>query len=66
MLKLFVFLTYKSITMKRLYKISIFFFLIFLIGIYFTVKSINNSFTSEDRIETVSTSPTILKLSIKI
>lgn len=52
--------------MKRLYKIIIFFFLIFLIGIYFTVKSINNSFTSEDHIETVSTSPTILKLSIKI
>jgi len=66
MLKLFVFLTYKSITMKRLYKIIIFFFLIFFIGIYFTVKSINNSFTSEDHIETVSTSPTILKLSIKI
>ena len=66
MLKLFVFLTYNSITMKRLYKIIIFFLLIFFIGIYFTVRSINNSFTSEDRIETVTTTSAILKLSIKI
>jgi len=52
--------------MKRLYKIIFFFLLIFFIGIYFTVRSINNSFSSEDRIETVSTTPTILKVSISL
>ena len=66
MLKLVVFLTYNTITMKRLYKIIILFFFIFLAGIYFTVKSINNSFTSEETIETVTSSPKVLKLSIKI
>ena len=66
MLKLVVFLTYNSITMKRLYKIIILFLSIFLIGIYFTIKSINNSFSSEDYIETVTSNPTILKLSIRI
>jgi len=66
MLKLVVFLTYNTITMKRLYKIIFLFFIIFFIGIYFTVKSINNSFTSEENIETVTSSPKVLKLSIKI
>ena len=31
-----------------------------------TVKSINNSFSSEDTIESVSVTPTLLKLSVKI
>ena len=66
MLKIIVFLTYNTITMKRLYKIIFFFFVIFFIGIYFTVKSINNSFSSEETIETVSINPSLLKLSIKI
>jgi len=48
--------------MKRLYKIIILFIFIFLIGIYFTIKSINNSFATEDNIETVTYSPKILKL----
>lgn len=48
--------------MKRLYKIIILFIFIFLIGIYFTIKSINNSFSAEDNIETVTYTPKILKL----
>ena len=43
--------------MKRLYKITILFFIIFLIGIYISIKSINNYFTSEDEIETISVIP---------
>jgi hypothetical protein len=49
--------------MKRLYKIIIFFIFIFGIGIYFTIKSINNTFLSDDTVETVTISPSILKLS---
>jgi len=52
--------------MKRLYKIIFLFLVIFSVGIYFTIKSINNSFSSEDNIETVKTIPKVLKLSIKI
>jgi hypothetical protein len=52
--------------MKRLYKIIFLFFVIFFIGIYFTVKSINNSFSSEESIETVTINPPLLKLSMKI
>ena len=52
--------------MKRLYKIIIFFLIIFGIGIYFTVKSINTSFSSEDEIETVSAKPQLLKLVTKL
>ena len=48
--------------MKRLYKIIIFFLFIFLIGIYFTIKSINNSFRADDNIEIVTYTPKILKL----
>jgi len=48
--------------MKRLYKIIILFLFIFLIGIYFTIKSINNSFSVDDNIETVTYTPKILKL----
>jgi len=66
MLKIIVFLTYNTITMKRLYKIIFLFFIIFFIGIYFSVKSINNPFSSEETIETVSINPSLLKLSIKI
>ena len=49
--------------MKRLYKIIIFFLIIFGIGIYYTVKSINNSFLNEDSVEAITVSPSILKLS---
>ena len=52
--------------MKRLYKIIILFIFIFLVGIYFTIKSINNSFSSEDNIETVTYTPKILKLVGKV
>lgn len=47
--------------MKRLYKIIILFIVIFVIGIYFTVQSINNSFPSEDNTETIAFSPDMLK-----
>ncbi len=66
MLKSIVFLIYNSVTMKRLYKIIFLFLIIFLAGIYFSVKSINNSFSSEDTIETVTLNSNLLKLSIKI
>jgi len=66
MLKLIVFLTYNTITMKRLYKIILLFLVIFFVGIYFTMKSINNSFSSENDIETVTSTPSLLKLSLKI
>jgi len=66
MLKLIVFLTYNTITMKRLYKIILLFLVIFFVGIYFTMKSINNSFSSENDIETVTATPSLLKLSLKI
>ena len=52
--------------MKRLYKIIIFFMLIFLVGILLTIESINTTFSSEDPIETVSLPSTALKLSIKL
>jgi len=53
--------------MKRLYKIIILFIVIFLVGIFMTVKTINNTFSSEEnKVETVSLSSNILKLSIKI
>jgi hypothetical protein len=66
MLKLIVFLTYSTITMKRLYKIILLFLVIFLVGIYFTMKSINNSFSTENDIETVTTTPSLIKLSLKL
>lgn len=40
--------------MKRLYKIIIVFVIILGLGIYFTMKSINNSFASEDNTEVVT------------
>ena len=46
--------------MKRLYKIIIFFVIIFCIGIYFTIQSINNSFQSEDTTETIALSPSLI------
>ena len=52
--------------MKRLYKIIILFLLIFFIGIFYTVKSINSYFTSKDSVETVSLTSTIHKLTIKL
>lgn len=52
--------------MKRLYKIIVLFVIIFIVGIFLTIKTINNSITSEDSIETVSVNPTVLKLSIKL
>lgn len=52
--------------MKRLYKIIFLFVIIFIVGIFLTVKTINNSFSSEDTIETVSLPSNVLKLTIKI
>ena len=46
--------------MKRLYKIIIFFLLIFFIGVYVSIKSINRSFSVNYK-ETVVTSYSILK-----
>lgn len=52
--------------MKRLFKIIILFFLIFLVGIYFTIKSINNSFPTDNNIETIAYTPKILKLAAQV
>ena len=52
--------------MKRLYKIIVFFFIIFIVGIFLSIKTINNSFASEDTIETVSLPSTALKFSMKL
>lgn len=52
--------------MKRLYKIIVLFVIIFIVGIFLTIKTIDNSFTSEDSIETVSIPSTVSKLSIKL
>lgn len=52
--------------MKRLYKIIILFLLIFFIGIFFTIKSINSSFSTDTAVETVSIPSTISKLTIKL
>ena len=48
--------------MKPLYKIIILFLLIFFIGIYFTVNSINTYFASKDCIEIVTLPTQVLKL----
>lgn len=66
MLKIFVSYKENSITMKRLYKIIILFLIIFFIGIYFTIKSINNYFPSEDTVETIAFSPKILKQTTQV
>lgn len=52
--------------MKRFYKISIFFILIFLIGIYFSVKSINTAFSSNTKTESISVKPSPSKNLLKI
>jgi hypothetical protein len=52
--------------MKRLYKIIILFFIIFGIGIYFTIRSINSTFSSEEKVETVSATPTLINLVTKL
>jgi len=52
--------------MKRLYFIIILFIVIFFSGIFLTMTSINNYFSSINEIETVSVNPIILKQSIKI
>jgi hypothetical protein len=43
--------------MKRLYKIIFFFILIFLAGIYFTLKSMDTAFTPDSNIENISIKP---------
>jgi hypothetical protein len=43
--------------MKRLYKIIILFAVIFLIGMYFSVKSINEAFIDDTETEVISTEP---------
>jgi uncharacterized protein YneF (UPF0154 family) len=52
--------------MKRFYIIIILFLLIFFIGIFFTVKSIDNSFASEDSIEIITIPSKVLQLSTKL
>ncbi|MBE0423817.1 MAG: hypothetical protein IBX66_07745 [Lutibacter sp.] len=52
--------------MKRLYKISFFFLMLLLLGIYFSIKSINAYFSSKETIEVVSLSPNIIKMTVKI
>ncbi|WP_176461211.1 hypothetical protein [Lutibacter agarilyticus] len=52
--------------MKRLYKIIVLFVIIFIVGIFLSIKTINSSFSSEDHIETVSLPSTALKLSIQL
>jgi hypothetical protein len=54
------------IEMKRLYKIILLFVLIFLAGIYFTLKSIDMAFTPEDKIENVSMKPSYFKILPKV
>lgn len=39
--------------MKRLYKIIILFVIIFLVGIYYSFKSIDTAFSSDDKTETI-------------
>ncbi|MCF6172555.1 MAG: hypothetical protein L3J44_02035 [Campylobacteraceae bacterium] len=46
--------------MRRLYKIIILFILIFLVGIYFAIKSINDNFSDEVNTEVISINPTFL------
>ncbi len=43
--------------MKRLYKIIIFFILIFLVGIYITVRNINTTFSSDATSEVIYVTP---------
>lgn len=52
--------------MKRLYKIIIFFAVIFLIGMYFSVKSINDAFSDNTKIEFISIKPTSSKNLIRV
>lgn len=66
MLKLLVFYKQNNLTMKRLYKIIIFFIAIFFIGIYISIKSINTFFSEEDSIETVSSTPKILNKVVNV
>ena len=51
--------------MKRLYKIIILFLIIFFLGIFISIKSINKSF-SNNNIETVSINPSLLNKTVKI
>jgi len=50
--------------MRRLYKIIILFILIFLVGIYFAVKSINDNISDEVNTEVVSMNPSFLNLKV--
>jgi len=50
--------------MKRLYKIIFLFILIFLIGVYVAIKSINDSFSDEVTTEIISMNPSILKFKV--
>jgi hypothetical protein len=53
--------------MKQLYKIITLFFVIFLIGMYFSVKSINEAFSKEDtKTEVVSIKYFSTKTFVKI
>ena len=54
--------------MKRLYKIILLFAVIFITGIYFTIKTINTSFSKQDETntETVTITPNLLNLTTKL
>ena len=52
--------------MKRLYKIILLFLCIFFIGIFIAIKTIDNSFTTTEEVETVKSQPRLLNLSIKL
>lgn len=52
--------------MKRLYIIISLFILIFFVGIFFTIKSINTYFSSKENVEIVSITPKNLERSVKI
>jgi hypothetical protein len=52
--------------MKRLYKIIFFFILIFLAGIYFTLKSMDTAFTPDNIIENISIKPSYSKTLPKV
>ncbi len=52
--------------MKRLYKIIILFILIFLVGVYITVHTINNTFSSDATSEVIYVTPITINNNIVV
>jgi hypothetical protein len=54
--------------MKRLFKIILLFAIIFITGVYFTIKTINTSFSKQNQTdtETVTVTSNLLNLTVKI